>query len=176
MTTLALPSYAQLSEADEAALTELFRRGTPPNTLRAWERDLAYIAAWKMAAFGQPLLRMTFDWKPNDIAMTQFIGTKVEAIAKAMGPKQYRMNFTKPGDTSSSSRYFQHDIVNEPLEAEGGLMAVPRHTAPRPARGGEAGIVGKETPRAQPEAPDQAGRRHLRPGSGQQPETERNQG
>ena len=55
MTTLALPSYAQLSEADEAALTELFRRGTPPNTLRAWERDLAYIAAWKMAAFGQPL-------------------------------------------------------------------------------------------------------------------------
>ena len=49
-------------------------------------------------AFGQPLLRMTFDWKPNDIAMTQFIGTKVEAIAKAMGPKQYRMNFTKPGD------------------------------------------------------------------------------
>ena len=55
MTSLALPSYAQLSEADEAALTELYRRGTPPNTLRAWERDLAYISAWKMAAFGQPL-------------------------------------------------------------------------------------------------------------------------
>ncbi|MFC3528786.1 o-succinylbenzoate synthase [Paracoccus mangrovi] len=36
-------------------------------------------------------------------------------------------NFTKPGDTSSSSRYFAQDIVNEPLEAEAGLMAVPRH-------------------------------------------------
>jgi hypothetical protein len=55
MTALALPAYAQLSDADEAALTELYRRGTPANTLRAWERDLAYIAAWKMASFGQPL-------------------------------------------------------------------------------------------------------------------------
>jgi integrase len=55
VTSLALPAYAQLSEADEAALAELFRKGTPPNTLRAWERDMAYIAAWKMAAFGQPL-------------------------------------------------------------------------------------------------------------------------
>lgn len=38
-------------------------------------------------------------------------------------------NFTKPGDTSSSSRYFRHDIVNEPLESAGGLMTVPRHGA-----------------------------------------------
>lgn len=37
MTTIALPAYAQLSEADEAALTELYRRGTPANTLR-WLR------------------------------------------------------------------------------------------------------------------------------------------
>ncbi|HRM73830.1 MAG TPA: enolase C-terminal domain-like protein, partial [Paracoccus sp. (in: a-proteobacteria)] len=36
-------------------------------------------------------------------------------------------NFTKPGDTSSSSRYFRQDIVNEPLEAADGLMPVPRH-------------------------------------------------
>ena len=45
MTSLALPAYAQLSDADEAALRDLYRRGTPPNTLRAWERDLAYISA-----------------------------------------------------------------------------------------------------------------------------------
>lgn len=55
MSSLILPPYAQLSDADDAALTELYRRGTPANTLRAWERDLAYIAAWKMATFGQPL-------------------------------------------------------------------------------------------------------------------------
>ncbi|WP_323716939.1 o-succinylbenzoate synthase [Paracoccus aminovorans] len=36
-------------------------------------------------------------------------------------------NFTKPGDTSSASRYFRRDIVEQPLEAEAGLMAVPRH-------------------------------------------------
>jgi len=47
---LALLAYAQLSDADEAALTDLYRRGTPANTLCAWERDLAYVAAWKYAA------------------------------------------------------------------------------------------------------------------------------
>jgi len=50
-----LPAYAQLSAEDEAALSELYRRGTPANTLRAWERDLAYVAAWKAAVFGKPL-------------------------------------------------------------------------------------------------------------------------
>lgn len=36
-------------------------------------------------------------------------------------------NFTKPGDTSSASRYFHRDIINEPLEAEAGLMPVPKN-------------------------------------------------
>ena len=35
-------------------------------------------------------------------------------------------NFRKPGDTSSSSRYFTKDIVNEPLEAHDGRMPVPQ--------------------------------------------------
>jgi O-succinylbenzoate synthase len=34
-------------------------------------------------------------------------------------------NFTKPGDTSSASRYWKQDIVNEPLETRDGLMPVP---------------------------------------------------
>jgi O-succinylbenzoate synthase len=34
-------------------------------------------------------------------------------------------NFRKPGDTSSASRYFTKDIVNEVLTAEQGLMPVP---------------------------------------------------
>lgn len=33
--------------------------------------------------------------------------------------------FAKPGDTSSSSRYFDEDLVEPPLEAAGGLMPVP---------------------------------------------------
>lgn len=34
-------------------------------------------------------------------------------------------NFTMPGDTSSSSRYWHEDIVEEPLEAVNGLQQVP---------------------------------------------------
>jgi O-succinylbenzoate synthase len=33
--------------------------------------------------------------------------------------------FSKPGDTSSSSRYFEEDLVEPRLEASGGLMPVP---------------------------------------------------
>jgi len=35
-------------------------------------------------------------------------------------------NFTKPGDTSSSSRYWAQDIINEPLETQEGWMPVPQ--------------------------------------------------
>jgi len=34
-------------------------------------------------------------------------------------------NYLLPGDTSSASRYWEEDIVNEPLEAKNGLMPVP---------------------------------------------------
>ena len=81
MTSLALPSYAQLSEADEAALTELYRRGTPPNTLRAWERDLAYISAWKMAAFGQPL-----HWPEEEKVALRFILDHAQDLTDRTGP------------------------------------------------------------------------------------------
>lgn len=43
---------AGLAAADMERLTELFIRGTPPNTLRAWESDLGYIAAWRLHRFG----------------------------------------------------------------------------------------------------------------------------
>ncbi len=35
-------------------------------------------------------------------------------------------NFTKPGDTSSASRYFTHDIIEQHLEARDGRMPVPK--------------------------------------------------
>lgn len=83
MTTLALPAYAQLSDADEAALTDLYRRGTPPNTLRAWERDLAYIAAWKMAAFGQPLA-----WPEEEKVALRFILDHAQDLTDRPGAAQ----------------------------------------------------------------------------------------
>lgn len=52
MAPMSLPiSPSHLSPAEEEALAALYRRGTPENTLRAWERDLAYITAWKDAAY-----------------------------------------------------------------------------------------------------------------------------
>ena len=35
-------------------------------------------------------------------------------------------NFVKPGDTSSSSRYWKRDIIHEALETQNGLMPVPQ--------------------------------------------------
>lgn len=35
-------------------------------------------------------------------------------------------NFTKPGDTSSSSRYWKQDIIHEALETRAGFMPVPQ--------------------------------------------------
>lgn len=35
-------------------------------------------------------------------------------------------NFTRPGDISSASRYFTRDIIEQKLEAAGGLMPVPQ--------------------------------------------------
>ena len=83
MTTLALPAYAQLSDADEAALTDLYRRGTPPNTLRAWERDLAYIAAWKMATFGQPPI-----WPEEEKVALRFILDHAQDLTNKPGSAQ----------------------------------------------------------------------------------------
>lgn len=83
MTTIALPSHARLSDADAAALTDLFRRGTPPNTLRAWERDLAYIAAWKMAAFGQSLT-----WPEDEDVALRFILDHAQDLTNRPGLAQ----------------------------------------------------------------------------------------
>ena len=83
MTALALPAYAQLSEADEAALTDLYRRGTPANTLRASERDLAYIAAWKMASFGRPLT-----WPEDEQVALRFVLDHAQDLTGKPGAAQ----------------------------------------------------------------------------------------
>ena len=41
-----------LSATDQEALTDLYMRGTPQNTLRAYERDLFYFAEWRETMFG----------------------------------------------------------------------------------------------------------------------------
>ena len=54
------PQPPTLSDSDQAALTDLYVRGTPANTLRAYARDLIYITAWAGAAFWQDLTGARF--------------------------------------------------------------------------------------------------------------------
>ena len=57
-----------LSQADQEALTDLYVRGTPANTLRAYERDLLYVTAWKTARFETAL-----DWPESEATALAFI-------------------------------------------------------------------------------------------------------
>ncbi|QDH16773.1 GMC family oxidoreductase [Swingsia samuiensis] len=56
---------------------------------------------WK-DAYGQPLLRMTFTWKDNDIRMNQFVVGKIDAIAKELNATKahlVHLNAGQPFDT-----------------------------------------------------------------------------
>lgn len=77
----ALPLPASLSAPDDAALSDLYRRGTPANTLRAWERDLNYITAWKQACFGAALV-----WPEAEAVALRFILDHSADLAEAAGP------------------------------------------------------------------------------------------
>lgn len=57
-----------LSPQDHAALNDLYVRGTPANTLRAYERDLVYLTAWKAARFGAPLA-----WPESEAVALAFV-------------------------------------------------------------------------------------------------------
>lgn len=68
MTQLILSTPPALSKADEATLLDLYVRGTPENTLRAYERDLLYIEAWKQSTFEAPL-----SWPEDEAVALRFI-------------------------------------------------------------------------------------------------------
>ena len=53
---------------DAARLAQLFARGTPENTQIAYERDMAYAAAWKQLAFGAAL-----EWPERREVAARFI-------------------------------------------------------------------------------------------------------
>ncbi|PWE27597.1 GMC family oxidoreductase [Pararhodobacter marinus] len=46
---------------------------------------------------GRPLMRMTFDWKANDIRMTQFMRRQIEPIAQSMNPDSWRSSYKSEG-------------------------------------------------------------------------------
>ncbi|HEY4803012.1 MAG TPA: GMC family oxidoreductase [Paraburkholderia sp.] len=48
-------------------------------------------------AYGVPLLRMTFDWHDNEYTMLDYVGTRMEEVAKAMNPEKYFRAIRKKG-------------------------------------------------------------------------------
>lgn len=56
-------------------------------------------------AYGQPLLRMTFDWKDNDIRMTRFMAAKMKKIAEAMNPEHISVSVKDFGGHFNTTSY-----------------------------------------------------------------------
>ncbi|TMV88595.1 GMC family oxidoreductase [Thioclava sp. BHET1] len=54
---------------------------------------------------GRPLMRMTFNWKPNDIKMTQFMKGKIEDVAASMNPDQMASGYKKEGSQYDTTVY-----------------------------------------------------------------------
>ncbi|MCP3415709.1 GMC family oxidoreductase [Bradyrhizobium brasilense] len=73
--------------------------------------------------YGRPLLRMTFNWKPNDIRMTQFMKNKIESIAKSMSPDLMDSDY-KSDDAVYDVRPYQttHNVG-------GAIMGTDRNTS-----------------------------------------------
>jgi gluconate 2-dehydrogenase alpha chain len=62
-------------------------------------------------AYGTPLLRMTLNWQDNDLRMSEFFGTKLAAIGKAMGAKSQSGRVLKRGD-NWDTRAYQSTHIN----------------------------------------------------------------
>jgi integrase len=132
-----------LTPEEEDALSDLYRRGTPDNTLRAWERDLAYIAAWKAAVFEQPLawpeqdrvaLRFVLD---HSMDLTAKTGTSAHEAATALIAAGLRRSLACPAPSTldrkiASWRAF-HRMKNLPSPFAAPLVAQARIKARRAA-------------------------------------------
>jgi gluconate 2-dehydrogenase alpha chain len=78
--------------------------------------------------FGLPLLRMTFDWKPNEFKMTKFITGKAEEIARAMGPKSINVKLRKDGEHYDTRAYqTTHNVGGAVMGTDPATSAVNRY-------------------------------------------------
>lgn len=77
---------------------------------------------------GQPMLRMTFDWKPNDIRMTQFMRGKIEAIAKSMNPTHQASGYKSEGAHYDVRPYqTTHNVGGAIMGTDPGRSALNRY-------------------------------------------------
>lgn len=61
--------------------------------------------------YGQPLLRMTFDWKQNELKLQQFLRAKVLEITKELNPDSYTESFLAPDAHWDTTAYIStHNV------------------------------------------------------------------
>ncbi|SIT86723.1 GMC family oxidoreductase [Pontibaca methylaminivorans] len=78
--------------------------------------------------FGRPLLRMTFDWKPNDIRMTRFMQRRTEALAQAMESDSFNSSY-KDEDSHYDIRPYQttHNVGGAVMGTDPATSVVNRY-------------------------------------------------
>ncbi|MHB8285193.1 MAG: GMC oxidoreductase, partial [Caulobacteraceae bacterium] len=62
-------------------------------------------------AYGDPLLRLTFDWQDNELKLSEYQGEKLKGIAKAMGATSFSGRILKRGD-HWDTRPYQSTHIN----------------------------------------------------------------
>jgi len=140
---LVLPTPGTLlSPQDEAALTDLYVRGTPANTVRAYESDLGYITAWKLLTFRTDLV-----WPEREDVALRFLldharnlekdspESAPRQVAEAMVERGLRKSLMCPAPSTldrriASWRVF-HRMRNHPSPFESPLLRDARTKARR---------------------------------------------
>ncbi len=77
---------------------------------------------------GRPLMRMTFDWKQNDIRMTQFMKSKIQPIAESMKPDAMASGF-KSENSHYDVRVYQstHNVGGAVMGTDPKTSVLNRH-------------------------------------------------
>lgn len=142
---LVLPSSGSLlSPEDEAALSDLYVRGTPANTVRAYETDLGYITAWKLLTFRADLV-----WPEREDVALRFLldhardlGTEpaesaARQVAQVMIERGQRKSLACPAPSTLDRRIASwrtfHRMRNLPSPFEAPLLRDARSKARRAA-------------------------------------------
>lgn len=136
-----------LSIQDVEALNDLYRRGTPENTLRAYERDLVYLTAWKQLRFGEALV-----WPERHECALRFVldhsrdlsdaTDGAREVAEAMVAQRLRRALTCPAPATLNRRIASwqafHRMKNLDSPFDAPLLkqarAKARRAAARPAK------------------------------------------
>ncbi len=86
-------------------------------------------------AYGQPLLRMTFDWKDNEIRMSRYVTEHMRKIAEAMNPKAISVSVKNFGDHFNTRVYQTTHLLGR---GDHGQRSEDQRAQPLPAELGRA--------------------------------------